>query len=89
MALKTLSDATIVPSVAVQNGSEGAYVYIVTAGNVAKIRPVTVISVEGNQTILGRGVNPGETVVTEGQFRLEPDAVVRIEGGDSPAPQRP
>jgi hypothetical protein len=34
-------------------------------------------------------VTAGENVVTEGQFRLEPDVVVRIEGGDSPPPQRP
>jgi multidrug efflux system membrane fusion protein len=89
IALKTLPDATIVPSAAVQNGSEGPYIYIVAAGNVAKMLPVTVVSVEGDQTILGRGVTAGENVVTEGQFRLEPDVVVRIEGGDSPPPQRP
>jgi membrane fusion protein, multidrug efflux system len=89
IALKTLPDATIVPSAAVQNGSEGPYIYIVAAGNVAKMLPVTVVSVEGDQTILGRGVTAGENVVTEGQFRLEPDVVVRVEGGDSPPPQRP
>jgi multidrug efflux system membrane fusion protein len=89
IALRTLPNAIMVPTAAVQAGSEGAYVYVVAAGNVAKVHLVTVVSVEGNETIIGRGVSAGDTVVTEGQFRLEPDAVVRIESADSPVPPQP
>jgi multidrug efflux system membrane fusion protein len=89
VALRTLPNAIIVPTTAVQAGSEGAYVYVVAAGNVAKAQPVTVVSVEGKDTIVGSGVSAGDTVVTEGQFRLEPDAVVRIEAAESPVARRP
>jgi multidrug efflux system membrane fusion protein len=84
IALGTLPDAILIPSVAVQNGSDGPYVYVVTTDNVVKPRVLHVGSVEGDQTIVAGGLIPGETVVTEGQFRLEPDAPVHIESVDSP-----
>ena len=84
IALGTLPDAILIPSVAVQNGNEGPYVYVVTAGNVVKPRVLHIGSIEGDQTIVAGGLTPGETVVTEGQFRLEPDAPVHIESVDSP-----
>jgi multidrug efflux system membrane fusion protein len=84
IALKTLPDAILIPTIAVQNGSEGPYVYVVTAGNLVKARVVQIGSVEGDQTIVVSGLSAGETVVTEGQFRLEPDAPVHIASVDSP-----
>jgi multidrug efflux system membrane fusion protein len=84
IALKTLPDAILIPTIAVQNGSEGPYVYVVAAGNRAQTRGVHIGSVEGDQTIVAGGLSAGETVVTEGQFRLEPDASIHIESVDSP-----
>jgi multidrug efflux system membrane fusion protein len=83
VALKTLPDAILIPTIAVQNGSEGPYVYVVTADKRAKAKVVHIGSVEGDQTIVASGLSPGETVVTEGQFRLEPDALVHVESVDS------
>jgi multidrug efflux system membrane fusion protein len=89
IALKTLPDAILIPAIAVQNGSEGPYVYVVTADNRAKARVVHIGSVEGDQTIIAGGLSAGDTVVTEGQFRLEPDALVHIESVDSPRASLP
>jgi multidrug efflux system membrane fusion protein len=89
IALKTLPDAILIPTIAVQNGSEGPYVYVVTAGNLVKARVVNIGSVEGDQTIVVSGLSAGETVVTEGQFRLEPDAPVHIASVDSPRTSLP
>jgi len=82
VALKTLADAIVIPTIAVQNGNEGPYVYMVTADNHAKAQVVHIGSVEGDQTIVASGLSAGETVVTEGQFRLEPDALVHVESVD-------
>src|SRR5882762_271746 len=82
VALKTLPDAIVIPTIAVQNGNEGPYVYMVTADNHAKAQVVHIGSVEGDQTIVANGLSAGETVVTEGQFRLEPDALVHVESVD-------
>jgi len=89
IALKKLPDAILIPSVAVQNGSEGPYVYVVAAGNHVKARPVRIGSVEGDLTVVVGGLSASERVVTEGQFRLEPDALVHIESVDSPRTVRP
>jgi multidrug efflux system membrane fusion protein len=84
VALKTLPDAVLIPTIAVQNGNEGPFVYVVTADKRAKAKVVHIGSVERDQTIVAGGLAPGETVVTEGQFRLEPDALVHVESVDSP-----
>jgi len=89
VALKNLPDAILIPTIAVQNGSEGPYVYVVTPDNRAKARVVNIRSVEGAQTIIASGLAAGETVVTEGQFRLEPDTLVHIVSVDSPRASLP
>jgi membrane fusion protein, multidrug efflux system len=89
VALKNLPDAILIPTIAVQNGSEGPYVYVVTPDNRAKARVVQIGSVEGAQTIIAGALSAGETVVTEGQFRLEPDALVHIVSVDLPRASLP
>jgi multidrug efflux system membrane fusion protein len=62
-------DAVVVPSVAVQAGQEGAYVFVIKDG-VASVQPVKVARSIEQETILASGLNGGETVVTEGQLLL-------------------
>ena len=63
-------DAVSVPSVAVQVGQSGSYVFVIKDGE-ASVQPVKVArTLEGN-TILESGLNGGETVVTEGQLLLK------------------
>ncbi len=79
VVLKTVADAIVIPSKAVQAGATGPYVYVVTPSRRASARSVHVASVDGDRTMIGSGLRAGETVVTEGQFRLEPDALVHVE----------
>jgi multidrug efflux system membrane fusion protein len=67
----------VVPSQAVQNGQQGQFVYVVKTDNTAEVRPITVQRTINNSSIV-EGVNPGETVVTDGQLRLVPGAKVQI-----------
>ena len=84
-----LPDAILIPAIAVQNGSDGSYVYVVAADHRVKARGVHTGSVEGDQTVVLSGLSAGETVVTEGQYRLEPDALVHIESLDAPRASLP
>jgi multidrug efflux system membrane fusion protein len=86
--LRTLPDALLVPTVAVQNGTEGPYVYVVGTGDRVMVRDVKIGSIEGDQTVVANGLSAGENAVTEGQFRLEPNALVHIES-DPPRPSTP
>ncbi len=62
-------DAVSVPSVAVQVGQKGSYVFVVKDGAVS-VQPVKVARTLEADTILASGLSGGETVVTEGQLLL-------------------
>lgn len=80
MILSKRAGAVVVPARAVQTGQQGPYVYVVKPGNSVEIRPVAVFRTIGGETIIDKGVSPGETVVTDGQLRLTPKSKVEIKG---------
>ncbi len=70
--------AIVVPSVSVQAGPEGQYVYVVKNDQTVEMRKVVVRRTAGPETILQEGVKPGETVVTDGQLRLVPGSRISV-----------
>lgn len=75
---------TSVPTVAVQSGQKGPFVYVVKADGTVEIRPIKVALTVGDDTALSEGLKSGERVVVEGQTRLTAGTPVR-EGGDDTA----
>lgn len=71
-------NAIAVPSVAVQTGQSGTYVYVVGADKTAKVRNVTVGPTIGTMQVVATGLNAGEKVVIDGQSRLTPGSKVEI-----------
>jgi multidrug efflux system membrane fusion protein len=78
MTLSNRPNATVVPVQAVQSGQKGQYVYVVTEGDGIQMRPVNVVMQVDNQAVIGKGVRPGDTVVTDGQIRLTPKSRVDV-----------
>ena len=76
LRLTTLDNATVVPSQAVQTGQDGQYVFVVKDDQTVEQRPVTIGQRVEDDTVVQKGLKPGETVVTEGQLRLEPGSRV-------------
>ena len=70
--LATDRNAIVVPSVAIQMGQQGSYVFIVKPDKTVDIRPVVVARTNGAETVVENGIQEGETVVTDGQLRLVP-----------------
>jgi membrane fusion protein, multidrug efflux system len=66
----------VVPTQAVQAGQEGRFVFVLKPDSTVESRPITVAREAGGDTVVTKGVTPGETVVTEGQLRLFPGAKV-------------
>ncbi len=62
--------AVVVPSVAVQASDRGPFVFVVKPDKTAEQRMVSVARISGAETVIGDGIVPGETVVTDGQVRL-------------------
>jgi multidrug efflux system membrane fusion protein len=70
--------ALVVPSTAVIEGQQGAYVFVVKSDRTTEVRNVRVARAAGDVTVLDGGVEPGERVVTDGQLRLTAGAKVEI-----------
>ena len=83
LTLATQGDAVVVPSEAVQVGPEGQHVFVVKPDKSVEVRPVTVARTTEGETIIAKGVQPGEQVVREGQFLLGPGARVDIKDANA------
>lgn len=77
LTLDTQTNATVVPSEAVQDGQRGQFIFVVKADQTVEPRPVTVTRTIGRKAVIAKGVAPGETVVTDGQLRLYPGAKIQ------------
>jgi len=71
LRLATIAGATVVPTQAVQTGQDGQYVFVVKPDQTVEQRPVTPGQHVDQDTVIEKGLKPGDVVVTEGQLRLE------------------
>jgi membrane fusion protein, multidrug efflux system len=78
LRLAEQANAIVVPSQAVQTGQNGSFVFVLKSDMTVESRPVTVGRTVGGEAILEKGVQAGETVVTDGQLRLVPKGKVQI-----------
>lgn len=76
LRVDTRHNALVVPTVAVQRGPQGTYVYVIDANKTAQMKPVTVEQSEDDVTIVVQGIEPGDIVITDGQSQLRPGAKV-------------
>ena len=70
--------AIVVPSRAVQTSQSGEFVFVVKPDLTAEMRPIVVSRSVAGETVVEKGLKPGESVVTDGQLRLVPGAKVQI-----------
>jgi multidrug efflux system membrane fusion protein len=71
LLLETRKDALTVAGSAVQQGQNGAYVYVVTPDQMAELRPVHVAQISDGQALIDQGLKSGDVVVVDGQYRLK------------------
>jgi multidrug efflux system membrane fusion protein len=74
----TRAKALVVPVVAVQQGPNGAFVYIVDKDGLAQMKPIVVDIATPEVAVIAKGLDGGEQVVFEGQSQLRPGAKVQI-----------
>lgn len=80
VGVDTLRDVAVVPTVAIQPGQSGPFVYVVAAGDTVALRRITVALADGERTAIRSGVEPGDRVVVDGQLRLKDGARIRERG---------
>ncbi|BCI67539.1 MdtA/MuxA family multidrug efflux RND transporter periplasmic adaptor subunit [Acetobacter aceti] len=78
LLVKTLHNAIIVPSNALQTGPNGQFVYVVKSDNTVEVRNVKQGITNGTRTVVSDGLKPGDRVVTDGTDHLRAGAKVSI-----------
>jgi multidrug efflux system membrane fusion protein len=68
----------VVASQAIQTGQEGQYVFVVKPDSTVESRQVVAGRTISGETIVQKGLEAGERVVTDGQLRLSPGARVEV-----------
>lgn len=91
------NNALAVPQVAVMDGTQGKYVYVVDKDKdgkpIAAVRPVTlgdwVAYDNQNLWIVDSGLKPGDEVIVDGVAKLRPGGAIVVGGGAPAAPDKP
>jgi multidrug efflux system membrane fusion protein len=76
LLLETRKNSTVVPSAAILHGPEGTFVYLAKPDKTVEARTVTIAIIQGNTTAIASGLNPGDTVVTDGQDKLQTGSTI-------------
>jgi len=83
LLLDVKKDATVVPSVAIQRGTQGSYVFVVKPDQTVAARPITVGPSQGDDTAVESGIAPGDLVVVDGADKLKDGAKVELQDAGS------
>jgi multidrug efflux system membrane fusion protein len=75
--------ALVVPNEAVQSGQDGTFVYVVKDDKTVEARNVVTGPRVDQDLVIEKGLEEGDTVVTEGQLRLAPGSRVQIRTGSN------
>jgi multidrug efflux system membrane fusion protein len=89
LLVNTLHGQTWVPASAIERGSQGSYVYVVQSDNTVAMRTVSLGPQDGDKIAITKGLNPGESVVTDGADRLRDGAEVTVAKGPKTSTAKP
>ena len=76
LLLEMRKNSTVVPTAAILRGPQGTFVYAVNSDKTMQDKPVTVLLTQGDTTVVTSGVNPGDTVVSDGQDKLQRGSLI-------------
>src|SRR5882757_460911 len=85
LLIKTLKDVAVVPDDAVQHGANGLYAYSVNSENKAELRWIKVTNSIDGRSVVDEGLSPGQQVITAGQYKVQPGALVSMAVASSDA----
>ena len=78
LLINTLRQVVVAPTAAVQRGPNGTFVYVVQPDSAVAVRLVTVAQQDETQTVVARGLQSDERVVTTGFARLTAGTKVTV-----------
>ena len=88
LLVSTRKDGLVVPAAVIQRGPNGTYAYVITKDKTAEMRPVKVAQVDGGLALIDSGLQEGEQVVVDGQYKLQPGSPVQITTPNQPGTEK-
>lgn len=86
LQVDTRKDAILIPTAAIQRGTQGTFVYVVTGEEKSiALRPVTLGPATADTVAIDKGLAAGDVVVTDGADKLRPGAKVEVMTAESRA----
>jgi len=83
LLLETREDSVVVPASVVQRGPNGAFAFVVSeapdgsTNRIARMRSIKVAQIDNGEALIDDGLDAGETVVVDGQYKLQDGSKVR------------
>jgi len=78
LQLSVLKNAVVVPSSAVQDGPNGTFVFVAQPDNTAKMVSVDEGVTYNGMSVINKGIQAGQIVITDGQLNVVPDGKIQI-----------
>jgi multidrug efflux system membrane fusion protein len=78
LRLTTRKNGIVVPEAVIQRGPNGAFAFVIDTQAMAQVRPVKVAQMQDGQALIDEGLEPGELVVVDGQYKLQAGSKVKI-----------
>lgn len=76
----------VVPASVVQHGPDGDFAFVIGPDLTAQVRKVKVAQVDRGQALIEEGLDPGERVVVDGQYKLQAGSKVKLPDSKKPGP---
>ncbi len=89
MKVRTDKDVLTIPAGALQQGNQGAFLYVVLPDDTAAVKQVKLGARSGDRVAILEGIVAGDRVVLEGTDRLRAGAKVRVIGAPGAAASAP
>ncbi len=87
LVLGQTPNAIVVPAPAVQRSQAGSYVYVVQDDHRVRSQPIRVARIQDGLAVIAEGLNAGERVVVDGQYKLKPGVEVAESAGAARTPK--
>lgn len=85
LLLRTERGVLTIPSAAVERGPAGFYAYVVKPDQTVDMRALEIGQDQDGVAVVRQGLEAGEKVVTGGQYRLQPGALVTVAASNAAA----
>jgi multidrug efflux system membrane fusion protein len=77
LLLTVRKDAIVVRNSVVQRGPQGPFIFVIKPDDTVEMRPVAIGPSENGVTIIDQGLQAGERIVVDGQYKLLPNSKVK------------